>query len=185
MILSSEIEIIYGCKKKNGKSQEMLYKHFYGYGMSIALRYANSRDEAVEILNDSFLKVFDSIKSFDESQSFKPWLRKIVINTAIDYYRKFVKFNSNYDSRYIPDEELSPDVIDNLNVEDILKLLNDLPEVYRITFNLYEIEGYTHDEISKMLNIAVSTSRSNLTRAKQLLRASFQKKFQLSYAEVV
>lgn len=175
--------ILKGCKKGKLKYQELLYKQFYGYGMSVSLRYSYSKEEAVEILNDSFLKVFNNIDKYNTKQEFKPWFRRIIINTAIDYYRK----NSKIKLLNEPESEieLEPEATDNLNVEDILKLLNDLPEIYRLTFNLYEIEGYKHEEIAEMLSIAVSSSRANLTRAKKMLRSAFKKHFEPKYYEAI
>jgi len=184
----NEIEqnILKGCIKKNLKSQELLYRQFFGYGMSISLRYSKNKDEAVEILNDSFLKVFDNIEKYNTELSFKSWFRRIVINTSIDYYRKNLKFtNTDSFEDTFETETVDANIIDELNVKDILKLLNQLPEIYRITFNLYEIEGYKHEEIAEKLNITTSTSRSNLTRAKKMLRMSFEKLYETSYARVI
>lgn len=154
--------------------------------MSISLRYAYNKDEAVEILNDSFLKVFNNFNDFNPELSFKSWLRRIIINTSIDYYRKDLKYNKTDSIDDYFDIEISDyNVIDELNAEDILNLLNELPEIYRLTFNLYEIEGFKHEEIAEKLNISTSTSRSNLTRAKQMLRKLFEKKYQTSYARVI
>ncbi len=180
---SELIKILKGCLNNKLKYQEMLYKQFYSYGMSICLRYTYSKDEAVEVLNDSYLKVFENLKGFDFEKEFKPWFRQIVVNTAIDYYRKNSKIKIWYEEE--TNFEPEPDAVDNLNVEDILKLLNELPEIYRVTFNLYEIEGYKHEEIAQMLNIAVSSSRVNLTRAKKLLRAAFVKHFEFEYYEAI
>lgn len=159
-------------KAKNGdpKSLEMLYRHFYGYAMSIALRYSNSRDEACEIVNDSFLKVFDKIAQHDESSSFKAWFRRILVNTSIDYYRKNVKHYAAMDIDKANAESYEPEVISQLSKEDILDMLRSLPEMLRMVFNMYEIEGYAHNEIAEQLGIPASTSRTYLARAKQKLR---------------
>ena len=178
-------KLLKACRKGKIKSQEMLYKQFYAYGMSISLRYAYNRDEAAEVLNDSFLKVFGSLHKYDHKLSFKAWLRKIIINTAIDYYRKNKKHHELVDIETTDIELSDYSLIEKFEIEDLQILLNDLPENYRITFNLYEIEGYNHDEIAKLLNIAPGTSRSNLTRAKALLRASFEKQYKHKYAKVV
>lgn len=181
-----EPEVLNGCIKNKLKYQELLYRQYYGYGMSISLRYSANKDEATEILNDSFLKVFDNISKFKTDLSFKSWFRRIVINTSIDYYRKNVKFNNtdSIDDIFIT-ETIDNNVIDELNAEDILKLLNQLPEIYRFTFNMYEIEGYKHEEIAEKLNITTSTSRSNLTRAKKMLKNLLENIYQKNYASVV
>ena len=182
---SLDIKIIKGCKRGKLKYQEKLYRHYYAYGMSISLRYSNSREEATEILNDSFLKVFDNLSKFDMKKSFKAWFRRILINTSIDYYRKSLRV---VQTNNIDDYETlvyDKNEIDNLETEDILKLLNTLPETYKIIFNLYEIEGYKHEEIAEKLDISASTSRANLSRAKKILRESFKKQYRNSYARVV
>ncbi len=172
-------KIIIGCKKGNVLHQELLYKHFYGYALSICRLYTYSNDDAVSILNDSFLKVFFSIKKkgFNNNIPFKNWLRRILINTAIDNYRKNVK---HYYHLEVENEEhiyADSDVIDDLAFKDILKLLDQLPEMHRIVFNLHEIQGFNHKEISEKLKIAESTSRVFLTRAKKKLRILIDKNF--------
>jgi RNA polymerase sigma factor (sigma-70 family) len=181
---SSDIEqyIIQGCKKKQLRYQEMLYKEFYSYGMSISLRYTYSKEEASEVLNDSFIKAFDKIKQYNTGQSFKGWLRRIIVNTAIDYYRKNKKYHNTLSIDRAEEPEYDQRALEQLQVEDILKLLNGLPELHRLTFNLYEIEGYKHDEIAAMLKISESTSRANLTRAKQRLRELFHQEFGKQHA---
>ncbi|GGK49804.1 RNA polymerase ECF-type sigma factor [Lutibacter litoralis] len=141
--------------------------------------YTYSNDDAVSILNDSFLKVFSSIKKkgFNNNIPFKNWLRRILINTAIDNYRKNVK---HYYHLEVENEEhiyADSDVIDDLAFKDILKLLDQLPEMHRIVFNLHEIQGFNHKEISEKLKIAESTSRVFLTRAKKKLRILIDKNF--------
>lgn len=172
-----DLELIEGCRRGKRKYQERLYKAYYSYGMSIALRYAHSSDEAKEVLNDSFMKIFKSISKYNPERSFKGWVRRIIINTSIDYYRKNLKFEGALDIVDNEPLDYNIDGIQKLNIDDIISLLRGLPEVYRVTFNLYEIEGYNHDEIADLLNIEVSTSRSNLTRAKQKLRVLFHKHF--------
>lgn len=165
-----EEHLIQEAKNGDRKSIEMLYKQFYGYAMSIALRYSNSREEACEIINDSFMKAFDKLDQYDNQNSFKGWLRRILINTSIDYYRKNIKHNAVMDIDKADAETLDPDVIDQLSSEDILGILRNLPEILRIIFNMYEIEGYSHNEISEQLGIPSSTSRTYLARAKKKLR---------------
>lgn len=166
-------KIINGCIKGKSKYQEALYKQFYAYGMSICLRYAHTRDEAVEIMNDSFIKVFNKISDYKTNQSFKGWFRRILVNTAIDHYRKHRKHYNHYDEEVIDEEVFDTSAVGSLELDDLMRLLNELPEQYRVTFNLFEIEGYTHDEIAKTLDIAVGTSRSNLARAKKMLRKAY------------
>ncbi len=174
-------EIIKGCLQRKGKSQEMLYKRFFGYALRVALIYNRNRENAIEIVNDSFVKVFSQINRYDKSLPFKSWLAKIVVNTSIDRFRKNkknIQFDDN-ETFFVPDE--SPNIITQLSAEDILSLLNRLPEMQRMVFSLYEIEGYTHDEISSLLSIPENSSRVYLTRAKRRLRELFEMLFSTRY----
>ncbi len=165
-----EQHIIQKAKEGDQKSLERLYKHFYGYAMSVALRYSNSRDEACEIVNDSFMKAFDKLNQYKLENSFKGWFRRILVNTSIDYYRKNVKHYAAMDIDKANAESYEPEIVSQLSKDDILGLLRNLPEMLRMVFNMYEIEGYAHNEISEQLGIPTSTSRTYLARAKQKLR---------------
>lgn len=161
--------IINGCQEGNRKSQNKLYQYFYGYGLHICLRYGQTREEAVEILNDGFLKVFQRLDSYDKQRPFKPWLRKILIHTAIDHHRKF-----NHREIYLEQSEIeqyssvSPEDIEEF--EDLLPFVQALPPAYRMVFNLYVMEGLKHQEIADHLDISPGTSKSNLARAKNRLK---------------
>jgi RNA polymerase sigma factor (sigma-70 family) len=157
---------LYGDKK----ALERLYKNFYGYALGIAIRYSSSKEEASEVVNDSFMKAFDKLHLYQMDSSFKAWLRRIVINTAIDSYRKNNKFSQMMDIETAQAESLSPEILDRLTVDDILHIIKKLPDLLRMVFNLYEIEGYSHQEIAEKLNIPASSSRTYLARAKQKLR---------------
>lgn len=170
-----EEQLINGCINEDPKAQELLYKHYYGYAMSVCLAYSSSRFEATEILNEGFLKVFSKIHTYRAGNSFQAWLRRTMVNTAIDYFRMNKKHRFNVEVNEAITEETDLNVIDELTAREILDLLQQLPENYRLTFNLYEIEGYSHEEISKILGIPEGTSRSNLTRAKQKLRQLLKK----------
>ena len=165
-----EKDLVQEAKGGHPKALEKLYRHFYGYAMSIALRYSNSRDDACEIVIDSLMKVFDKLGQYTEESSFKGWFRRILINTSIDYYRKNVKYYSDMDIEKADQKVCDPSVVEELSKEDILMLLRELPEMLRIIFNMYEIEGYSHNEIGDQLGIPASTSRTYLARAKQRLR---------------
>jgi RNA polymerase sigma factor (sigma-70 family) len=162
--------VLKGCCRGDLKAQEDLCKQYYGYVMSIALRFSSCHDNALEIANDSFLKIFRKIGSYQIDKEFKPWVRKIVVNTAIDFYRKDKKNSVEISIEAAHNEPVDESVMDNLNAEEIVKLINSLPVNYRYTFSLFEIEGYSHDEIARQLGITASMSRTNLTRAKEMLR---------------
>lgn len=175
-------DVIKGCVKNNNKSKEMVYKSFYGYLMGVILRYTNNRAEAEELVNDTFLKIFKSIHQFvfpAESVAleklFKAWIAKIASRTAIDFLRTKRIFLSVDDIAEESEPITQINVITELNVKDILKLLDDLPELHKLIFNLYEIEGFSHQEISKLINIPESSSRVYLVRAKQKLRELYAK----------
>lgn len=165
-----EDNLVQRAKGGNPRDLEKLYRHFYGYAMSIALRYSNSREEACEIVNDSFMKVFDKLAQYTDTHAFKGWFRRILINTSIDYYRKNVKYYADMEIEKAELPLCEASVIDELSKEEILAMLRELPELLRIIFNMYEIEGYSHNEIADELGIPSSTSRSYLARAKHRLR---------------
>jgi RNA polymerase sigma-70 factor (ECF subfamily) len=171
--------ILTECEKGNVLHQEMLYKHFYGYALSICRLYTYSNDDAVSILNDSFLKVFSTIekKKYNNSVPFKNWLRRIIINTAIDNYRKNSKHYYHLEVEEAVGVVADITIIEDLTVEDILSLLDQLPETHRIVFNMSEIQGFNHKEIAQKLNISESSSRVFLTRAKKKLRILIGKNF--------
>ena len=166
--------IINGCLEKNQNSQRKLYEHFYGFGMSIALRYSKSKDEALEILNDAFLKVFNKLDRYDKDYPFGPWLKKIIVNAAIDYYRKMHREPAKVDIEDIKEPSIQgfdlPEISSDI---DMLPIIQQLTPQYRMVFNLYVMEGYKHHEIAEMLQISVATSKSNLSRAKQKLRTAW------------
>ena len=139
--------------------------------MSIALRYADSRNEGVQILNDAFLKVFENISSYDTDRPFKPWFRRIVLNTAINHYHKTKRDAFRNHEPF--SEEMAPvdqSVISAISYRDLIELIQKLTPGYRMVFNLYVIEGYSHKEVADRLEITEGTSKSNLHKAKQNLR---------------
>jgi len=162
--------IIQGCIKQDRASQKMLYKTLYGFAMGICLRYAGNRYEAAEILNSGFFKALSHIKKYDESRPFKAWLGRIMTNTAIDYYRTNLKVAYTEDIDTAPEISVDESVNAKLNYEDLLALVQKLPNAYRTVFNLYAIDGYSHDEIAAMLGINSGTSKSNLHKARQKLQ---------------
>jgi len=146
--------------------------------MGISLRYASSRQQAQEILNDSFLKVFESITAAPDILSFKAWLRRIVINTALDAYRRNKRLGWTENLETAEQETSFPEtIIDQLTAEEIIALLDLIPTVWKLVFNLHEIEGYGHEEIGKLLSFPASHSRTYLTRARQRLRTLIQQRY--------
>lgn len=178
-------DLLAGCLRHNRRSQEMLYRQFYGYAMSVCLRYTQTREEAVEVLNDGFLKVFTKLHQYDPAQPFKPWLRRILINTATDYYRQAAPHyyqNDLHAAEHLTSQEA--DALSGLGHEYLLSLVQQLTPAYRMVFNLYAIDGYSHDEIATQLGISVGSSKSNLARARENLRLLLQKKTSDEYGRV-
>lgn len=176
-------KILNGCRKQRRESQKMLYEEFYGYGMSICLRYADNRDEAAAILNDGFMKIFTNIRQFDLSKPLKPWLRKIMINTAINHYHRKQR-SVQFDEMERADQEAETEsIISGISYQEIIAMLHKLPPAYRTVFNLFVIEGYKHEEIAKTLGITVGASKSNLFKAKEYLRKILNDFFETDYVE--
>lgn len=168
-------KVIQQCHKGKRSAYKPLYKHYYGYVAAIAIRYAASFEEAEEIANDAFLKVFDKIqKLYNPDFPFKPWLRKVTIHVAIDYLRKNRRGQMMLDMPEI-NQSLNETVFDTLNANEIMGLVHGLPPAYRAVFNLYAIEGYKHAEIAELLNISEGTSKSNLHKARLWLQRAMYK----------
>lgn len=168
-------ELIKACKRRHLQSQKELYRHFYSYGMTICMRYAKNREEAKEILNDGFVKVFTKLNQYTPELSFKAWLNRILVNTAIDHFRKYQNAPKTVDIIHAQHFETSSTVIQELSAQELLSLVQKLPSSYRIVFSLYVVEGYKHHEIAKKLGISEGTSKSNLAKAKAKLKAMLSK----------
>lgn len=158
---------------------QAFYERFYSYALSVCLAYASDHEDAREMLNDGFLKVFRNINELKNEAVLLPWLRRIMVNTAIDYYRKNRKragavstesVQYSLEEPYLNDEA----IFAQLSAEDILNVLHQLPVPYRVVFSLYVLEGYTHREIAERLDLAESTSRAHLTEANRLLRRALR-----------
>lgn len=157
--------------KGDRNSQDRLYKEFYGYALAVCRRYSRNRDEAIEILNDGFVKIFTRLNRYTKGLSFKGWLRKIMINSAIDYFRRNEKHYHTLDVSYVQYESSSDvNVLDKLSEQEIIDAIQRLPPSYRMVFNLYVIEGYKHEEIAHEMNISIGTSKSNLAVARNKLK---------------
>ncbi|MEO6134775.1 MAG: sigma-70 family RNA polymerase sigma factor [Ginsengibacter sp.] len=167
------VNIIEGCIHAKRESQKELYKKFYGFSMGICMRYCNQTEDTVEIVNDGFLKIFNSLHSFQPKYenievSFMGWIKKIMINTAIDQFRKNKKFFVTTDicENEFAINGLQESFIDKLSYKEIIQVVQRLSPVYRTVFNLYVIDGYKHEDIAQQLNISIGTSKSNLSKAK-------------------
>ena len=168
-------QLIDGCKNNNREAQYKLYNLLSGKMFAVCLRYAKNREAAEDILQEGFVKVYNNIDKFRAEGSFEGWVRRIVVNTAVEYYRKSAKMfmvtNIDDTNKELIWEETGND----LEVEDLMKLVNSLSTGYRTIFNLYVIEGYSHKEIAEKLDINEGTSKSQLARARYMLMEMVKK----------
>lgn len=174
------LQIIEGCRQNKRASQHRLYAQFYNYATTIARRYTGNLEAAEEVVNDAFFKVFTKINLYSGEQPFRFWFRRVLINTAIDHMR--AKLNTPPMAELQPwhDAESEPGIVEDLTREQILALIDQLPPAYRAVFNLFVVDGFSHDEISDLLNISTGTSKSNLARARQHLRGILSDDFEFS-----
>ncbi len=164
-----ERELIKGCVKNDVHSQQALYEHFAPKMMGVSMRYCTSKMEAEDVLQDAFIKIFDKIKTFKGEGSFEGWIRKIVVFTALKSNDKRVSKFEPGSLENVQEQSFDAKAISNMETANLLSILQELPEGYRAVFNLYAIEGYSHKEIGKILDISDVTSRTQYSRAKQHL----------------
>jgi RNA polymerase sigma-70 factor (ECF subfamily) len=173
--------IVDGCKAKNRSSQQKIYELLYNKMLPVCYRYARSTDEAKDMLQDGFIKVFEKIEQYSEGGSFEGWVRRIIVNTAIDTYRKNKKEIFIDDESRIKDDSDWKDIENEseyagLSINDIVESMQNLSPAYRAVFNLFVMEGYTHQEIANDLEINIGTSKSNLAKAKANMKTMLIKK---------
>ncbi|MGZ3839136.1 MAG: RNA polymerase sigma factor [Flavisolibacter sp.] len=166
----SDADLIEGCLRGERKMQYELYQRFAPKMYGVCLRYAGNAEEAEDILQEGFIKVFNKIGSFRNEGSFEGWIRRIFVNTAIENFRKKIHLQpiTEYEEDTVEGKYLS--VLDNLAEKDIIQLVQQLSPGYRTVFNMYVVEGYTHRQIAEALGISEGTSKSQLSRAKQILQ---------------
>lgn len=182
--------IIDGCIQQERDSQKRFYKYFYGFAYTICQRYISIHEDTVEVLNDGFLKIYNELYRFEKRQdsleaSLKAWMRRVMVNTSIDRLRKF-KQKKNLLAG--PDSELqnlsTPELaIHNLSYQDVLKCVDKLTPAYRTVFNLFVIDGYSHEEIAGILNISIGSSKSNLAKARVNLQRLLSSDLQYKHYE--
>jgi len=163
--------LIEGCKKNDRKAQELLYKKFYIAMSSLCIRYINNQQDAMQVLNDGFLKVFKNIGMYNPYQAgFYTWIRKIMINTAIDFLRKRpITYTTDF-SDFKEEPIIENNVVQKMNADDLLSNIQQLPPATQVVFNLYTVEGFNHREIGEMLTISEGTSKWHLSEARKLLK---------------
>jgi RNA polymerase sigma-70 factor (ECF subfamily) len=191
LLTSQEIsDIVSGCIKLERESQKKFYTFFYSYAMAICMRYATNNDDAMEVVNDGFLKIFKKLSSFearyeDMEGSLKGWIKRIMLNTAIDHFRKNNKYimNTSMGDQVLNIADQGESSLDKMSYEEIYKLVQNLSPMYRTVFNLYIIDGFKHEEIAKKLNISVGTSKSNLAKAKINIQKMMQQAHRSLYEQ--
>ncbi|GAB3900794.1 RNA polymerase sigma factor [Spirosoma agri] len=168
-------QLLNDCRRGSQAAQRSFYERYYGYALSVCLVYANDREDAREILNDGFMKALNKLESLQQESALRAWLRRIMVNTALDYYRVRRRRELLLTALPAGEEPLEPylneeQILATLSAEDIIRLLQELPLPYRLVFSLYVLDGYSHQEIAGQLGLAVSTSRAHLSEANRRLR---------------
>ena len=159
-----------GCLQNRAAEQKRLYEKYYGKMLGICLRYAVDRDDAKDILQDGFMKIFQNISSFSFSSPLEVWMRRVMVNTAIDKYRKNAQTPTHQDIDTASGVSVDDDTLGKISADELLKYINAMPDGYRMVFNMYIIEGYPHKEIGEKLGISEGTSKSQLSKAKAYLQ---------------
>jgi RNA polymerase sigma-70 factor (ECF subfamily) len=166
----TEKDLLKACLQGDRLAQRDIFNMYAGKMMAICIRYTRHRQEAEDILQDAFVKVFTNLESFEHNGSFEGWVRRIIINTAIKNNQKKSVSHEDIGLENIKEDSAGPEVFSALSEEELIKLISNLPDGYRMVFNLFAIEGFSHKEISELLNIEESTSRSQLLKARRILQ---------------
>lgn len=176
-------ELVHKCKKGERKAQELLYRQYAGVLYGICLKYSRNKTEAEDNLHDSFMTIYEKIGQYKSKGSFEGWIKRITVNTVLQKYRR-----EEYLSVV---NENTPEIVtvesnyEDIGLQTLLKYIQELPNKYRATFNLYVLDGYTHKEISELLGTSVGTSKSNLARARMLLKEKIETKVSQSIIGLV
>lgn len=169
----TEAELIQNCKKQHPASQKLLYDKYAGKMLSVCMRYINDKDEAEDVLQEGFIKIFANIAHFRSEGSFEGWMRRIFVNTALTVLRsRQLKFTDSIEN-HLNYSRVEPSVFEKMGSQEIFDLVRTLPNGYRVVFNLFAIEGYSHKEIAEILNITESTSRTQFLKARNALKEKF------------
>lgn len=167
----SEEQLVKECVSGNATAQKKFYDLFANKMMGVCLRYTKDYDDAQDVLQDGFIKVFNKLPDFVSKGSLEGWVRRIMVNTALDQYRKNKKHQRNVEIESVDFKlERNDFTLETMHAEDLLKVIQTIPEGYRVVFNLFAIEGYSHKEIAERLGVTESTSKSQYSRAKKMLR---------------
>ncbi len=172
-----ERDFIQACARQERWAQQWLYEEYYSPMMGVCMRYASCEEDAMDILHEGFIKVFRHIGKYEAGTSLSSWMRRIMVNTSIDYYRKVVRRRTEDLDHAQHISSMEADAVSRCTEQEILEAIQGLPTTYRTVFNLYVMEGYSHKEIGVLLNISESTSRSNLVKARTKLKAILTRKY--------
>jgi len=165
------IDIVNGCQQGDRKAQEMLYRDYYKVMITVCLRYTRNNEDALEVLNNGFLKVFRNIKRYDPSQaSLYTWIRTIIINSCVDFVKQKQKQQKVHELNEEIEVHIEPEVISKIKGEELLEQVRKLAPATQAVFNLYLIEGYNHKEIAQLLHISIGTSKWHLSEARRVLQ---------------
>lgn len=163
-------ELIYKCRDGNSKAQTELYRLFSQRMYGVCLRYAKDNSDAEDILQEGFVRVFTKIRQFEFKGSFEGWMRRIMVNTALEKFRKNDRLYPVEEMKNYESTETVEETISSITADELMKIIQELPPRYKMVFNLYAIEGYSHVEIGEMMSISEGTSKSNLSRARMILQ---------------
>ena len=172
---NNEKKLIRACIRNERWAQKVIYEEYYSSMMGVCLRYASNEDDALDILQEGFIKVFRNIAKYKPGTSLSAWMRRLMVNTAIDYYRKSIRRRTEDITEAYQLSSQEADAISLCSEKEILQAIQKLTPSYRTVFNMYVIEGYSHKEIADFLNITESTSRSNLVKARSRLKDLLKK----------
>ncbi|HEU4903902.1 MAG TPA: RNA polymerase sigma factor [Flavisolibacter sp.] len=163
--------LLQGCLANNRKAQEALYRQFYGFAMTIALRYSRDEHDAADIMSNAFVRVFKSIKTFDPSKgSLHAWIKKIVVNEGLDHIKARSRFSQDLELETVPEPPINNNILEEMGAEEIMNLVKRLPPATHAVFVLYAVEGYNHREIAERLKISEGTSKWHLSEARKTLQ---------------
>src|SRR5688572_26920367 len=164
-------ELLDGCRANRRSAQEGLYRQFYGFAMTIALRYSRDEMDAADIVSHAFVKIFKSIHSFDSSKgSLHAWIKRIVVNEGLDHIKTRTRFSENVELETVPEPQINNSVLEQMGAEEIMDIVKKLPPATHAVFVLYAVEGYNHREIAEKLNISEGTSKWHLSEARKFLQ---------------
>lgn len=168
--------LVQKCISGNAEAQRKLFDRFSPLMLGVAMRYIKDKERSEDVLQDGFIKVFKNLHRFEHKGSLEGWIRRIIVNTALDQIRKYKKEQTNVELDDSPFEIVKKsDAVERLQAEVLMEIVQELPDGYRIVFNMFAIEGYSHKEIAEQLNITESTSKSQYSRAKSVLRKTLKK----------